>query len=106
MLYCTSKNLAQKTLKSYEQSLKLFALYFEDEFDITEVEMEIQKNPCKQIENPKPERKKKKLLQERQIGNVLSQFDVTTFHGYRNYMISKSLLDTCVWQNENVRCGN
>lgn len=30
MLYCTSKNLARKTLASYEQSLKLFAAYLRD----------------------------------------------------------------------------
>lgn len=38
MLFCTSKNLASKTKKSYEQSLKLFALYLKEELDINEVE--------------------------------------------------------------------
>ncbi|GIQ65890.1 hypothetical protein PACILC2_44580 [Paenibacillus cisolokensis] len=34
MLYCTSRNLAKKTLASYEQSLKLFGLYLQDTFQI------------------------------------------------------------------------
>lgn len=34
MLFCTSKNLAPKTLKSYEQTLKLFKLYLQDKFHI------------------------------------------------------------------------
>lgn len=34
MLFCTSKNLSPKTLKSYEQTLKLFQLYLQKEFGI------------------------------------------------------------------------
>ncbi|MBS4191218.1 tyrosine-type recombinase/integrase [Bacillus sp. FJAT-49705] len=34
MLYCDSKHLSKKTLSSYEQTLKLFALYLKDEFKI------------------------------------------------------------------------
>jgi len=34
MLYCTSRNLAKKTLASYEQSLKLFGLYLQKAFQI------------------------------------------------------------------------
>lgn len=37
-LYCTSKNLSQKTLKSYDQTLKLFAMYLEKELGITSFE--------------------------------------------------------------------
>jgi len=161
MLYCTSKNLARKTLASYEQSLKLFAAYLRDKFDITdparvqsghirqyikylrergkytvvvdevrkacnhpdrrsdynkpisattignyvrnikvffnylyEVETAIPKNPCEKIENIKPERKVKKMLTADEIRRVLKQFDTATFHGYRNLMITKLLLDT------------
>lgn len=38
MLYCTSKNLSKKTMKSYEQTLKLFQLYMEDEHEVKEVD--------------------------------------------------------------------
>jgi integrase/recombinase XerD len=36
MLYCTSKNLAPKTLASYEQTLKLFGLFLDDKFGIND----------------------------------------------------------------------
>ncbi|MBA9088397.1 site-specific recombinase XerD [Fontibacillus solani] len=34
MLYCTSRNLAKKTLSSYEQTLRLFGAYLRDHFEI------------------------------------------------------------------------
>lgn len=34
MTYCSSKNLSKKTMRSYEQTLKLFARYMEEEQDI------------------------------------------------------------------------
>lgn len=37
MLDCSAKGLSAKTLKSYEQTLKLFARYLEDNFDIKNV---------------------------------------------------------------------
>lgn len=37
MLYCSSQNLAKKTLASYEQSLKLFSLYVRDHHQINDV---------------------------------------------------------------------
>lgn len=37
MLYCSSKNLAKKTMGSYEQTLKLFAQYMQQEHGIDEV---------------------------------------------------------------------
>lgn len=37
MLDCSAKGLSKKTLSSYEQTLKLFARYLEDTFDINDV---------------------------------------------------------------------
>lgn len=37
MLHCDAKNLSRKTLKSYEQSLRLFQFYLENECNITEI---------------------------------------------------------------------
>lgn len=34
LIYCQSKNLAPKTLSSYEQSLKLFIVYLKNEHEI------------------------------------------------------------------------
>lgn len=161
MLYCTSKNLSKKTLASYEQALKLFGMYLEKVFSITEVEKvqgnhirhyikylrergkyavsadpkkeeinhpanrtdykkdisvttianyvrnikvffnwlyhverTLRKNPVEKFENPKPERKVKKTLTVEDLKGILGNFDTTTFHGYRNFIITKLLLDT------------
>ncbi|APQ77030.1 site-specific integrase [Clostridium botulinum] len=34
MIYCESKNLSKKTMMSYEQTLRLFTKYLEEEKDI------------------------------------------------------------------------
>lgn len=161
MLYCSSKNLSRKTLASYEQALKLFAVYMQEKFSVQEttkvqtghirqyikylrergkytvvqkietklknfpesrsdyqkdvsmttignyvryikvffnflydVERVIQLNPVSKLENPKAERKMKKTLTADELKKVLSQFDATTFHGYRNKVIMRLLLDT------------
>ena len=161
MLYCTSKNLSVKTLKSYEQTLKLFSAYIKNEFDISEVdkvksahirhyikylrergkytvtvneksatvnfphmrddyrkplstttisnyirnikvffnylyevEREIRKNPVEAIESIKPSRKKKPLLSKEELQKVMRTFDNTTFHGYRDWLITRLILDT------------
>ncbi|MGW6189370.1 tyrosine-type recombinase/integrase [Bacillus cereus] len=161
MLYCTSKNLSVKTLKSYEQTLKLFSAYIKNEFDISEVdkvksahirhyikylrergkytvtvneksatvnfphkrddyrkplstttisnyirnikvffnylyevEREIRKNPVEAIESIKPHRKKKPLLSKEELQKVMRTFDNTTFHGYRDWLITRLILDT------------
>ncbi|WP_431088146.1 tyrosine-type recombinase/integrase [Paenibacillus sp. 8b26] len=169
MLYCTSRNLAKRTLASYEQTLKLFAVYLEREHQTTDfkevgsghirmyvkyvqdrgkysvvsreesrnsnhpelrgdynkpvsattianyvrnikvffnwfhtIEREIQKNPVGQIALPKVERKQKHTLSESEIVLILRQFDTTKFHGYRNWMIFRLLLDTGMRINECV----
>lgn len=161
MLYCSSKNLTQKTLRSYEQTLRLFVHYMEEQFQVNEVckvksahirhyikylrergkytvvsdtasmkvnhpdlrndynkpisdttvanylrnikvffnylhtvEREIKVNPVESIKNIKPVRKQKPLLSSEDIVKVLRQFDTTTFHGYRNWIVTRLLLDT------------
>lgn len=160
MLYCESKHLSEKTMRSYEQTLKLFLVYLESEHKITDLnkvksahvrsyikylrergkysvvsnqgsmkinypdrrtdtgkkvsdttianylrnikvffnflysEREIQTNPVEKIENIKPQRKKKKLLSKEDIQKVLSQFDTTTFHGYRSFIMVRLILDS------------
>ncbi|MEG0385578.1 MAG: site-specific integrase [Solibacillus sp.] len=37
MLDCSAKGLSKKTLSSYEQTLKLFARYLEDIFEVNDV---------------------------------------------------------------------
>lgn len=38
MIYCISKRLSQKTLQSYEQTLKLFYYYLKENFKVEDVE--------------------------------------------------------------------
>ncbi len=38
MLYCSSRNLAKKTMRSYEQTLKFFGVYLQDQFQIEDVQ--------------------------------------------------------------------
>ncbi|WP_042350109.1 tyrosine-type recombinase/integrase [Bacillus massiliigorillae] len=161
MLYCSSKNLSQKTLRSYEQTLRLFSIYLEEQFQINEVskvksahirhyikylrergkytvvsdnasmkvnhpdnrtdfkkpisdttianylrnikvffnylynvEREIKVNPVESIRNIKPKRKQKPLLDNEELVKIIRQFDTTTFHGYRNWVVTRLLLDT------------
>lgn len=37
-IFCQSKNLSQKTISSYEQSLNLFVLWLKNEQDIEEIQ--------------------------------------------------------------------
>lgn len=159
MLYCTSKNLARKTLASYEQTLKLFSLFLSKELNIESVqevktnhirqyirylqergkytissqsvqekynkpqnrgdykkqissttianyirnikvffnwlysEREIKVNPCLKIENIKTDRKCKKLIEPYELKSILEAFNKSIFSGFRNYIITKLLLD-------------
>ncbi len=162
MMYCESKNLTKKTMASYEQTLRLFATYLKNEFNITEPsevktahvrnyiaylrergkytivgdvktkslnnpdirsdrgkpisdttianylrnikvffnflaeEREIKENPTAKVKNIKPTRKQKKLLRPEEIKRLLSAFDVTTFHGYRSWLMIRLMLDTVI----------
>jgi integrase/recombinase XerD len=82
------KPVSATTVANYLRIIKVFFNY------LHQIENEIFKNPCEKIENIKPERKVKKLLDQVELKRLLKSFDTTTFHGYRNYMITKLLLDT------------
>jgi len=157
---CIARNLTRKTMASYEQTLRLFAIFLEDQYGITQIkkvkkehiqsyvkylkergkytvcidprklrwnnpenradykrkissttianyirnikvffnwlhrEKIIKNNPAKSVKIPKTERKTKKTLSEEELKRLFKAFDTTTFHGYRNYVITKLLLDT------------
>lgn len=158
MLYCSSKNLAIKTMKSYEQTLKLFQLYMETEqgtrevdkvttkqirqyieylkergkytvqvanadinrpevrtdrgknisittinnyirnvkvfFNYLEEEKVIRDNPISKVKQLKNVAEKKEPLNKEEVRKLLKSFDISTFHGYRDYVITKLLLTT------------
>lgn len=168
MLYCDSKHLSRKTLSSYEQTIKLFAIFLHNEFKITDAakvksahirhyikylrtrgkysvvvkestrsinnpqnrtdfnqvisdttisnylrnikvffnflfaEKEIKVNPVENIENIKPNRKKKALLTPEELKAVLNTFDTTKFHSYRSFIQTKLCLDTGIRAGECV----
>lgn len=162
LLYCESKNLTRKTLKSYSQTLQLFFVYLEKECKIDEIDKvktshirtyikylrergkytvtsnksgdlvnypdrrndyqkslsdttisnylrnikvffsflhkdrEIKVNPCENIDNIKPTRKKKALLSRIELKKVLNSLDITSFYGYRTWVAMRLMLDTGV----------
>ncbi|MTT32698.1 tyrosine-type recombinase/integrase [Terrilactibacillus sp. BCM23-1] len=160
MLYCTSKNLSVKTMRSYDQTIRLFLRYMKEEKSVNDVkkiktddikeyinfvrergkytvfsdpntvktnrpynrqdyqkkvsettlanyvrnikvffnflfsEREIKKNPVDGIPNIKPQRKMKPLLTENELHMLFRAFDTSTFHGYRDWIITRLILDT------------
>ncbi|WYV20177.1 tyrosine-type recombinase/integrase [Paenibacillus sp. FSL H8-0175] len=82
------KDISTATIANYVRNIKVFFNYLHD------IEKEIPKNPLTNVESPKIERKIKKTLAPEQLKKVLSQFDLSTFHGYRNNVIMRLLLDT------------
>lgn len=82
------KKISDTTIANYLRNIKVFFNYLHN------IEEEIKKNPCDKVANIKPKRKMKKTLTPEEIKRVLGTFDASTFHGYRNYLITKALLDT------------
>ncbi|OMF45542.1 tyrosine-type recombinase/integrase [Paenibacillus amylolyticus] len=82
------KEISTTTIANYVRNIKVFFNY------LYEVEREIPKNPVEKLENPKVERKMKKTLTPDELKRVFGQFETSTFHGYRNHVISRLLLDT------------
>ncbi|MEC0089897.1 tyrosine-type recombinase/integrase [Paenibacillus macquariensis] len=80
--------LSMTTIANYVRNIKVFFNY------LYTVEREIPKNPVEKLENPKVERKMKKTITPEELKKVFGQFETSTFHGYRNRVISRILLDT------------
>ncbi|MFD0694980.1 tyrosine-type recombinase/integrase [Paenibacillus sp. GCM10027628] len=83
-----NKPVSMTTIANYVRNIKVFFNY------LFEIEREIPKNPVGNLENPKTERRMKKIITPEEFKKVLESFDTTTFHGYRNFIITKLLLDT------------
>ncbi|MGE9877302.1 tyrosine-type recombinase/integrase [Bacillus velezensis] len=82
-----SKQISDTTVGNYIRNIKVF-------FNFLKSEHEIGTSPASTIANIKPDRKKKKLLSLTQIKQLLNSFDTTKFHGYRNWVTVRTLLDT------------
>lgn len=81
------KKLSKTTLANYLRNLKAFFSYMHNEGNISV-------NPAKGIPHIKPERKDKRLLTKTELDMILKAMDRTTFHGYRNLIITKLILDS------------
>ncbi|MFT8316969.1 MAG: tyrosine-type recombinase/integrase [Sporolactobacillus sp.] len=96
------KKLSDRTIANYVTYIKIFFKYL-----FTEEEV-LTKNPAKRIPRIKSVRKVKRLISDEDIKKVFSQFDVTTFHGYRNWIISELLFDSGIRIGEalNIKVEN
>lgn len=74
-----NKPISDSTVANYLRNIKVF-------FNFLESEREIKINPVANIENIKPKRKQKALLDVEEIRRVLSTFDLTVFHSYRSWV--------------------
>ncbi|WP_051051728.1 tyrosine-type recombinase/integrase [Paenibacillus sonchi] len=80
--------ISTTTISNYVRNIKVFFNY------LYQVEKEINKNPMENIENPKVERKLKQTLLPNQLKGIFNYFESSTFHRYRNPVITRLLLDT------------
>ncbi|MDQ0975990.1 integrase/recombinase XerD [Neobacillus niacini] len=81
------KTVSSVTINNYIRNIKVF-------FNWLEQEGELHKNPVTKIEQIKTERRQKVGINQDEFNRLLSQFDYTTFHGYRNKIITMLLQDT------------
>ncbi len=87
------KKISDTTIANYLRNIKVF-------FNFLYQEREIKANPCENIENIKPQRKKKPLLTREEIQKVLNAMDTTTFYGYRTWIQTRLILDTGIRASE------
>lgn len=87
------KKISDTTIANYLRNIKVFLNFMYQE-------REIKTNPCENIENIKPQRKKKPLLSRDEIKKVLDAIDTTTFHGYRTWVQTRLILDTGIRASE------
>ena len=82
-----NKPISESTIANYMRNIKVF-------FNFLIEEGEIKENPMKKVPTIKPQRKQKKLMTPKEIKDLMQAFDITTFHGYRNWLITRVMLDT------------
>lgn len=82
-----NKPISITTVANYLRNIKVF-------FNFLVAEREIKVSPAENIPHIKPERKKKSLLSESQLRQIMHSFDTTTFHGFRNWCMTRLILDT------------
>jgi integrase/recombinase XerD len=81
------KTVSNVTINNYIRNIKVF-------FNWLQQEGELHKNPVTSIDKIKTERRQKTGINQEEFNRLLSQFDYTKFHGYRNKIITMLLQDT------------
>jgi integrase/recombinase XerD len=81
------KTVSNVTINNYIRNIKVF-------FNWLQQEGELHKNPVTNISQIKTERRQKEGINQDEFNRLLSQFDYTKFHGYRNKVITMLLQDT------------
>ncbi|MTW85102.1 tyrosine-type recombinase/integrase [Virgibacillus dakarensis] len=81
------KPVSETTLANYQRNIRAF-------FNYLYREKVIRNNPTDGIEKIKPQRKVKALLSENELALFFRAFDVSTFHGFRDWIIARMILDT------------
>lgn len=88
-----NKPISDTTVANYLRNIKVF-------FNFLHTEREIKNNPVENIENIKPLRKKKALLSPDELKKVMDTFDLTVFHSYRSWVMTRLILDTGIRAGE------
>lgn len=88
-----NKQISDTTIANYLRNIKVF-------FNFLYSEREIKVNPVENIENIKPNRKKKALLSPEELKRVFNTFDLTVFHSYRTWVQARLILDTGIRASE------
>lgn len=81
------KPVSETTIANYQRNINAF-------FNYLYREKIISKNPTRGVKKIKPQRKVKPLLSENELAQFFRAFDVSTFHGFRDYTIARMILDT------------
>lgn len=82
-----AKPVSDTTIANYLRNIKVFLNFLVEE-------RELKENPANKVPNIKPQRKQKRLTAPNEIKRLLQTFDLTTFHGYRNWLMTRLMLDT------------
>jgi integrase/recombinase XerD len=82
-----NKKVSNVTINNYIRNIKVF-------FNWLHEEGEVHKNPVDKITQIKTGRRQKTAITQEEFARLLDQFDYTTFHGYRNKVITMLLQDT------------
>ncbi len=81
------KELSPNSINNYIRNIKVFYKFLLEERIVRE-------NPFNRINFLKKRVKVKQSLTRTEINTILQGFDLTSFHGYRDYIITKVLLTT------------